>query len=429
MVIVGLANIATINNRDSQLRLESKYAAFSELLYWRNSESVLASFLSDSLGSKFYIFGVKNLKSSFLGLVSTKNKVIYLSHKITEYRDKRDNNNNWPPDVGNIDSIPSIFENKLVIIQPTAIDELRFKNEFRTGSMQSQNKYFLSDRWPVPHGDATLYIRPNITNEGWATPPDYFTILNPNCLDDDNLALRNEEDTVDYQFVARRLTYEVSKQVSSRDLNIVKTVDGVMVYRGLKEANNQLSGGVKAEINDWISHVHKTPKDKRQSKIVFIHFSSDIIQLVNSQNFRDYFLNNLHTFTNLALGKMPDFANSLSEEQKRTLPGLIAGQNNNAAGVFNDRIYANHLIEEYNQHRVQFLSIITTDILSANLTHFSIIQDQGDIKKFCGVFIYDNFEQFKSNSDEIVKFLESKPNGNSIYFNMNIDAFTNMFNI
>ena len=239
------------------LRLEAKELALGHLMSWRRSEMIYAESLARALGAKFTVLGAKHSTSALREL--TTSSVIprtYLSHRISEVRRLNKESSTLPDDLGTWSSVVkevnrlhfAFAENNQLLINPTAIDELRFADstspDLTTESVPSEevvgadkipragnkNAYrgresaYLAARWELPRewGELLWIDRIRQSKDSFVEiPSEHTDTLTRNLAVDDDIALS----------VARSLEARIFEEVSFRDHVIVESTPHLCVYR------------------------------------------------------------------------------------------------------------------------------------------------------------------------------------------------------
>ena len=272
-------------------RIEAVESALTHLISWRQHEILRAESLAQELRAKFTVFGIKHSTSAMQNLLqSTATSRVYLSHRISEVRRQNKNSNKLPDELGDwsavVEEVNSLhFEfaaKKQVLINPTAIDELRF------GGPDNSQKLlpYLAKRWSIPeapeylsdHKDLLLTSTMEETGELIAKQADadldheHTKLLSGSLTHPDEAA----------SSVARALASRIYFDVAFRDHVIVEHTPGLCVYRPFfrtREGNSEdngsdWSGGVKPEILHWYRKATVESGTKR--RIAFVHTRQEI---------------------------------------------------------------------------------------------------------------------------------------------------------
>ena len=147
-----LPNDAAVRQRKlaaSRLRLEAKELALGHLMSWRRSEMIYAENIARILGANFTILGTKHSKAALRHLAeSAEIPRIYLSHRISEVRRLNKKSSSLPEELGEWGSVVgevndlhfAFARGKQLLINPTAIDELRFATIDQHNSHEEQTQ-------------------------------------------------------------------------------------------------------------------------------------------------------------------------------------------------------------------------------------------------------------------------------------------------
>ena len=240
------------------LRLEVRRRSLESLAAWRRAELIQAEVLANALGGvPLTVLGVKHRLSSLETLIhEPRTRVVYVSHKITEARrHNRNHPGEWPPFVKEVNSLSAPFEESgIVLLHPTAIDELRTES--------SSQLISLTDRWPLQEDvpERLIYCPP-----GNNDPPDYKDLFSRYDFETEN----TKEQAV---AIFRGFELGVFHDIASRDHLLVSSTDGLLLYRPLV-VNGEDSGGARAEVAHWLQRWMSEPSRPR---LVAIHTFDDI---------------------------------------------------------------------------------------------------------------------------------------------------------
>lgn len=283
-----------------QSRLEAVESALTQLISWRQHEVLQAENIARELDASFTVMGVKHSRLAFDCLVqSDVSQNTYLSHRISEVRRMNKETSSLPDDLGEwsavvneVNALHAEFASAgLVLINPTAIDELRF-----AGSEQDQQRQsLLARRWVIKEPLSELL---------WAAEDEEYehtTLLADGLELPDSVA----------SSVSRSLANRIYFDVAFRDHVIVEHTPGLCVYRPFFqarrladadiEAHEQVganwSGGVRPEIDHWY---RKTSSEQRtRRRIAFVHTREEVRARIiwvrdnASGDFTDTMLNHL----------------------------------------------------------------------------------------------------------------------------------------
>ena len=272
---------------DETLQAQVIELALGELLAWRRSEMIQAENMAQSLGTSLTVLGTKHDKRVLHAIVSDPDAPrVYLSHRITEHRrsnmDSRTTDTplgDWIDAVREVNTLHQEFARRnQVLINPTAIDELRYK----LANFKGRRDPHLGRRWPLPEPEKSLL---------WSRPqpdcgPQHTEILtdgDPSDVDDEDVS----------RSVASSLAHKIYFEIAFRDHVIVENTPNLCVYRpffcsDMDEAESAAdwSSGVKREIKHWKDAHRKrarglpdptTPSDDARRRIAFIHTTDEIL--------------------------------------------------------------------------------------------------------------------------------------------------------
>ncbi|MBZ5723863.1 MAG: hypothetical protein LAP87_02595 [Acidobacteriia bacterium] len=216
------------------------------VLDWRSMEMLLADAVALTCGSKHYLIGVKHPVSTLEELLFSNKKVAYLSHPISEPRrmwtDARVDKSHVHKIVDEIQSFSERLSQKYIVIQPTTIDEFRFRY------LSAQ----LGDRWPFQDQgtEELLYHPPGALKNDQLFPAGWNQDLRDQAQDSP---------------VLKRLKAAIFEQIGARDHYLVDQADIVVAYRPLYRGND--SSGVQEEL---LHHaILRDSEPRRQTAIVY----------------------------------------------------------------------------------------------------------------------------------------------------------------
>lgn len=259
---------------EPQLRIQAIESALGELLAWRKAEMIQAENIARSLRCDLTILATKHSRDSLRALVShTAAPRIYLSHRISELRrshmrrmSEDSESATWSPVAGEVNALHhALAKRDQVLINPTAIDELRFENEPSSGRRKAR----LTPRWPL--SDAPLLWKPIDGSYH------HHELLHDSVSEDDEIA----------SHAARSLSIRISSDVWFRDHAIVEHTPNLCVYRPFyceqsQQSAPNWSGGVGAELTHWMTYfttrIESLPPDGREltRRIAFVHTDREI---------------------------------------------------------------------------------------------------------------------------------------------------------
>ncbi len=260
-----------LETRRAHGELEIKHEGLMHLLAWRRAEMIQAENIALNLGVDLVLLGVKHSMKALELLTKDKScPLAYLSHRITEVRSMNkssavppDNLGEWPPVTHEVNELHRLLaSNGTVIINPTAIDELRF---FGPQSLVAESRY-LSKRWPIDE--------PRLSIIGDAEMGDEYSgfFVHPKLQDGDSISSGIVRSAID------RIFFEIP----FRDHFIVEHTPGLLVFRPFftrdkgDALNADWSGGVRPEILHW-ARLKGTPSNRLQHRrAAFVHTDLEV---------------------------------------------------------------------------------------------------------------------------------------------------------
>ena len=204
-----------------------------------------------------------------------------------------------------------LCEREVVLINPTAIDELRYGNNPRTYRRNPR----LTRRWPQPDGE--------LISSPVTTPPEHSDILVGDLSDDDEMA----------SHAARSLSIQISSDVAFRDHFIVENTPNLCIFRPFHceptvqpPSRPEWSGGVVAELNHWMRCVQDDPAEgpsesSHDRRIAFVHTRSEMknrlrhVAIDDSGNFKQNILTHAPGADSLAMARDPGASSLLDTGQ------------------------------------------------------------------------------------------------------------------
>lgn len=244
--------------------------ALGDLLMWRRSEMIQAENIAQTLRTKLTVLGTKHDKRALRTIVHNPDAPrIYLSHRITEHR--RHNMDTCTEENPLGDWIPAVKEvNRLhqeflrvgqVLVNPTAIDELRFDS----ADYRGRRDPCLRKRWPMLEPENDLLWSRSHPDRG----PEHTTILT-----NDKFVDVDDEDVS--RSIASSLANRIFFEIAFRDHVIVENTPNLCVYRPFfcvdmdkAETSAEWSNGVKREIKHW--------KETHRNRVKGLPNSADLI--------------------------------------------------------------------------------------------------------------------------------------------------------
>lgn len=242
--------------REKEYRVQGIELALGELMAWRRAEMIYAENIARTLKCDLTVFGIKHSRESLEHLVRhPRASRIYLSHRITELRKankasrkSEDDHGRWAVVAREVNRLHRLFiENDQILINPTAIDELRYDNLLDGGGRNPM----LTPRWPLPTGNI-LYEKP---------PSNDYQFLE---LLVGGLPLVNSVSSS----AARTLSNRIFSEISFRDHVIVENTPNLCVFRPFYCTNPDdaalratWSGGVGPEVEHWQRYSSELSQD------------------------------------------------------------------------------------------------------------------------------------------------------------------------
>ena len=325
-----------INLSKKRAHLEAVESALTHLISWRQHEILHTENIARELGAEFTVLGIKHSKEAVSHLLrSADTPKTYLSHRISEVRRMNKKTSTLPGDLGKwsavVDEVNrlhlSFARRRQLLINPTAIDELRF------GDSKGKDKQrpLLARRWKLVEPLEDLL---------WESPDqghEHTELLRGDLELPDATATS----------VARSLSNRIYFDISFRDHVIVEHTPGLCVYRPFFRATNgartpdgaadavgvDWSGGVRPEVMHWY---RKTLfQSNRRRLIAFVHTRKEIrdriawLKLGDQSRFAETMLNHLLDILQHHNVRLED-ANQLCGEARRVLnsrePGVHLSQ-------------------------------------------------------------------------------------------------------
>lgn len=237
------------------------------LLHWRRAEMIAAEEMARNLGAELTVLAVKHEMASLTELVVNKDSVpVYLSHKISEPRGfnmeraRAGHPNEWPELTNDVNGIAATMRaQSVILVQPTAIDELRFKSNTQHKDRLDRYSGELADRWPVPNGSIYSAISPEA--------PNHTHMIDASLFDHDRYR----------HGLFGLLQHTIYDEIAFRDHLLVSCNAGLLIYRPTA-IEPRISGGVEAEVAHWAATTHASGRPVRPA--AFIHVSSELVGLL-----------------------------------------------------------------------------------------------------------------------------------------------------
>lgn len=252
---------------------EAVELALTQLMGWRRSEMVKAENLARTLGCELTILGTKHTRESLNALVRDATiPRVYLSHRISELRRVNKESRSPGSQKGKWGSLAyevnalhvRLAEQKVLLINPTAIDELRFDNDKGSPGRRSP---ILAERWPLPDNaeNPLLWSPPKDKGKGDDEDNgDTVTEITPEMVNNETIFLGDLSSGSELaSHSARSLSNQIAEEVSLRDHFIVQNTPNICVYRpffsndAANDAKANWSGGVLSELGHWKKNFSK----------------------------------------------------------------------------------------------------------------------------------------------------------------------------
>lgn len=286
-----LAKLApTLTTQDQQA--QATEIALNELLSWRRAEMIQAENMARSLGAKLTMLGTKHDRRVLQSIVSAPHLPrIYLSHRISEHRRHERTTGGWVSVVHEVNALHQHFmEQAQLLINPTAIDELRFEEADREG----RRNPLLGARWPMPEASDLMLCSVPLRGPDGKADVEATKKRDAEVDYEHTRILTNNSETVPVvsQSVARYLANRIFFEVAFRDHVIVENTPHLCVYRpffciDMNEAQSRSdwSSGVLREIQHWNRSQRKVvrnipdetvPLEESVRRVAFIHSETEI---------------------------------------------------------------------------------------------------------------------------------------------------------
>ena len=274
--------------RRREYRIQAMETALEELISWRRAEMVQAENVARSLDCDLTLLGIKHTKKSLTQLVSnTRIPRVYLSHRITElrranveslgedYTSQPTPAGSWGTVADEVNDLHTLCsDGGQLLINPTAIDELRFQN-----LAEGRRSPILTPRWPLPspHNALLCGVLPSA-----GTPYQHLKLLRDEVTTDNEVA----------SHVARSLSNRIYSEIAFRDHVIVENTPGLCVFRpfyceDLSDGRSEpkWSGGVGPEITHWLNNYRRSdalnaPPDPAR-KVAFINSVKELEERIS----------------------------------------------------------------------------------------------------------------------------------------------------
>ncbi|MEM3860242.1 MAG: hypothetical protein QW478_12725 [Candidatus Micrarchaeaceae archaeon] len=367
---------------DSNLiRIQWKKDAVDLLFQWRYTELILLDNHAVQLGADFMLWGVKNKLSAFIDWIRDNSIAVYLSHPISDVREQQTNNvysKNWPAITEEINNIPNKF-NRLSIIMPTAIDELRFE---LLGKVPSGK---LAARWPLMKNGDLIYSYPSKTGNA----PEYSDFFTKN--------LKTSGIEKEISMIVNDLKNSVDLQVSARDHLLVYRSKGIIVYRPFWNKNKTAySQGVRSELTQW----NLTASENKRA--VFIHFNEETKNIIEGE--KQELINNVKASIRQRISSEitnnPDQLNHLMDAFFSKTNSIVSS----TLGGGVEQEYYNRLHDQ----RDKWLTEAIRGVLFSKFSGGDIFgKNLALLKKQQACIFLDRFDQLSEHVESITTFLRN----------------------
>lgn len=233
-----------------------------QILEWRSVEVMLADSLANAAEVKHRIFAVKHPIDTFYDLLFSTKPLLYFSHPISEPRralsgvPSKLSQDDARAFVSQMEHAKTALRTKYTVIEPTAVDELRFGGTpERAGNLEA--------RWPFrPDHRKLLWVQPEVPDATTAS------FAYPAGWDEDQRAPIPGSDLVQrISSTAEDTPGTVKRQINARDHALVEQVDRIACYRPLFQGN--ASRGVREELLHLARLVRLGKREAVQASVVF----------------------------------------------------------------------------------------------------------------------------------------------------------------
>ena len=298
------------------LAFEQVTGVLFRLLAWRSRETAAGDSLANNARASHYVFGVKHPTELAVDLVECELELaqgrfpVYLSHPISRPRKQQKvaKDLHWPPFVVQFHNFVNAVQKQgrltgtcPLLFMPTAIDEYRLIDRPSAEGFPGLHR-----RWPLLRRktEESLYEIPG----GFTTYDEYERellieeIFNPKGsgsvdldYDDPEKFERfassasevgkglSERAKAQIQSLLNTFLYQIRIQLAQRDHALVRQTGRLLLYRPLYDGP-RFSGGVQAEIDNWVRIVLSTKAllekggtpNWRFGSAVFVHDQTDV---------------------------------------------------------------------------------------------------------------------------------------------------------
>jgi len=356
---------------------EAAVLALLMVLDWRSTEILLADSLAAACQRPHFVFGVKHTFETFFDLLYADKRKVYLSHPISEPRRTLRNGdaNSAREVVTEINQALSRLQSEVLVFEPTAIDELRFRPSDQDRRKPSGN---LEPRWPFARdGRRMLYTPPEHSKNSFAFPVGW------------------EEDRraeIGHSSLLSELFEAVSSQINARDHALVEQSQLLACYRPLFMGN--ASSGVTEELlhmrrlidpdvrrREDIGIVFSPESDRddypsRQLLKKFAAWRDDGLVAGDKGDF-DRLLSDLRE-----PGKVKERTVLLEQGDSRALMAMCSRYNLTIASKSGGRLPDGTLGTTSEAHRDQNAGQLAAGVLELKRTYLDDLADDGFVKMF-----------------------------------------------
>lgn len=279
----GLFSVPAVNQSDYL----DAIIKLLRVLEWRNFETVLSSKIAEICGAHHYLLGTKHPLVTFHDLVTRAEKgIVYLAHPISQVRRLMrkggEDADRAEAMIQRVGQLAVALRDNFVVLEPTAIDELRFDNEaVIDGDRIVVPK--LSWRWPLASVESEDLLWSQVS--GTSEPFGHSWEVKAGAIEGKSHSEWNAQERSELKEAAPlllTLQENVQMQIKSRDFALVSQADGIVVYRPMFEGHE--SSGVRLEI-DYHDELSKVGLDRALT--VVLHPDEDEFAL-RRELLRDY---------------------------------------------------------------------------------------------------------------------------------------------
>ena len=246
----------------ASLEIELNVGILMRLLQWRRSEMLGCEELARHFSCRFTVFGVKHEFGALQMLLEDESAVTaYISHKITEPRienlrqDALGRPGVWPQLTTDLNAVAGgLRQHRVVVVQPTAIDELRFTKNLGNSARLDRYSGRLSERWPVPAAA--------VSKVASDASPRYEHMIDRARTDHDSYR----------QGLFGLFQHTIYDEIAFRDHLLVSCNERLLVFRPTA-LGAYVSGGVEEEIGHWANSLAFSPSTHVAA---FVHYINEL---------------------------------------------------------------------------------------------------------------------------------------------------------